>query len=636
MKKAANNTDSGFFGNDEINIELFAGCGGFGLGSRECGTHFDYAINHSNVALAIHRANFPETRQLVCDVFEYSPQTIAQGRSCGLAHFSPDCTFFSRSRGGSLSRHSVCGDDMCVDHTKLDIKNAERVRGLILVALGWAMSDYAPRRMTIENVEEITSWCRVKTLPDGKIVPDLEHDGEYYNAFIAMLTVGVSPDDPALPVFRSFLQPFLGEQYDESRLVKGLGYDVDTRLLSGHEFGAPTTRARWFLQARRDGLPLRWPEPTHGNPKRFPKLRKWRTAAEVIDWSKEAPSIFDTRSEIMEKYGVRANRPLSEKTMIRIARGFEKFVLNGEPHIVDKNGNRVAPYVQTYYGNTKTSGARGNTIDEPMRTITAQGLRHGVVSAYLANLKGTDPHRMPIGNTLDEPVTTITASDTHAVVTGRLSEPPANRLGYKEGYRAVHAIKMKGQNAGYPVAEPNQTITASGTRHGLIASSLIKFYGTNRRGQGIDAPLDTITTKERFGLASSPLSDWHALSERERYDAWNVARLLEVYGSEKAPMLGGVPLPRRRYVEVAGAIVSTIGLRMLDPTELKLGQGFPENFVLDVEYDTFSRGKKIKKWTTKTEKVRAIGNSVVPQVAAALIRCMNEVEAEAAASSSAA
>ena len=553
-----------------LNIELFAGGGGVSAGAGMIGMDFDIAINHNATALAIHKANFPHCIQMINDVFEYHPLMITQGKPVHTVHGSPDCTFHSRAKGKALGRHTVCGDDCAVDHTKLTVNNVDRVRGLGWVLIAWAMTA-RPNRITLENVSEFLQWGPTMVDRKGNITPDISKRGQTFEAFKGVLSTGVRKNHPALKEIRAFLKPLLGKDYDEKSLIRGLGYEVEFKELVASDYGAPTSRKRLFMIARCDGIPVTWPRPTHGNPKLkgvlSGELKPWKTAGECIDWSTPAPSIFKSKQEIKEELGLNAVRPLAFNTMRRIAKGIRKFVLDDDnPYIVGD----TRPYLQTYYG--EVSGeTRGNRMDKPIHTITAGGQRHGLVIPYVVNAKGTDSKRMPIGNRPSEPLTTITTSDSH----------------------------------------------------GIVAAHLLKFYGAEKDGEDLAKPLHTITTKERFSLIEESLRK-EPLSEEERYGAWWVARMMEVYGEEPAEKLGAILLPRNKYMLTKhGFIVVDIGMRMLTVGELFLAQGFPKDFIYDPEIEVMSRGKMIKRKVTKTEAVRMVGNSVPPDFAKAIYEELN-------------
>lgn len=691
----------------ELNIELFAGGGGVSAGGEMIGFKFDIAINHSATALAIHKTNFPHAIQMINDVFEYHPLMVTRGANVGHLHLSPDCTYHSRAKGKKkvLKRHTICGDHCSVDHTKLSSDLAERIRGLGWVGVGWAAS-VRPRRITLENVAEFLDWGPTMVDKDWDIVPDRTRTGETFYAFNSVLSTGLNADHPAFPEIERFLKPFLGLDYDKQKLIDGLGYDVEFKEMIASDYGAPTSRKRLFMIARCDGVPIEWPTPTHGNPEaedvKIGRLLPWRTAGECIDWSVTAPSIFKTKQEVKEELGINVVRPLADNTMRRIARGIKKFVIETDkPYIVkvnhsgeqfrgqpidiplqtitSKHGYGVAmPYLQSYYGETGNSVVRGNSLHNPLHTITAGGQRHGLTvpfvvknmhnnmprsinyplatlltgnhhflcvpyitgidnkssgaasvwsgnrplttivtekrhaftAAYIVNAKGTDQKRMPIGNNPTKPMTTITATGN-----GKLS------------LIASHCIKMKGTNLGYGCDEPVQTITAGGLSHGVVASHLFKYYGADQRGQDINAPLHTITTKERFGLITEVFTV-PPMSEEQRYTAWWIARMMEDFADNQQLCIGGIPLPRKHYVQTrSGEIIADIGMRMLTERELFTAQGFKRDFLYDPEVEVTGKNGKVKlRKVTKTEAVRMVGNSVPPDVIAAILECMNTSE----------
>lgn len=628
-------------------------------------------------------------------------------------HLSPDCTFHSKAKGKKkvLNRHTVCGDHCDVDQTTLSQETAERIRGLAWCGIGWA-AVARPRRLSLENVVEFKDWGPTMVDEDGDIVPDPSRKAETFNAFVGVLSTGIDAmvpiaipkivrfvnprkmpkrkpkalakwewesakiwyrtiektvaasrplsvwhmwrqENPGLTEMRRFLKPFLGEDYIEADLIRGLGYDVEFKELVASDYGAPTSRKRLFMLARCDGIPIKWPEPTHGNPEsdevKSGKLLPWRTAGECIDWSVIAPSIFDTKEEVKELFGLSVRRPLADNSMVRIARGIIKFVIGtNKPYIVKINHSH-----DTF---------RGQSLEEPLQTITSKngygiaiphiaGIndqaweRHSLTAAYIVNAKGTDLNNMPIGNEAHDPMTTITAHDTHGVIMAHLMREFGQSIGSsihnpvptitaggggKTSLIAAHCIKMKGDNLGYGCDEPVQTITAGGMSHGLVASHLFKYYGADEHGQNINEPIHTITTKERFGLITENLAQ-APLTEEQRYKAWMIARMLEVYADVPVPMLGGIPLPRRSMVRTdTGHIIADIGMRMLIERELYTAQGFLKTFIYDPEVEEYSaeQSKPKRRKITKTEAVRMVGNSVPPHFAMAIVSALEEAEDE--------
>lgn len=300
----------------ELIIDNFAGGGGTSTGLEAAfGRSVDIAINHDPKALAMHRINHPETKHYCESVWDIDPIAVTNNQPVGLVWLSPDCKHFSKAKGGKPVE--------------------KKIRGLAWVALRWAAKT-RPRVIMLENVEEFKTWGELDV--NGKPCP--VNKGRTFNSFVNAL--------------------------------KRQGYSVDYRELRACDYGSPTIRKRFFLIARRDGLSIEWPEPTHGNPDsiqvRKGKLKPWRTAAECIDWSIQCPSIF-TRS-----------RPLAPATLQRIAGGLKKFVFdNPNPFIV----NDIAP-VLTECANA--SNKRSMPINEPLRTICAQtkGGHHALIAPFLA------------------------------------------------------------------------------------------------------------------------------------------------------------------------------------------------------------------------------------------------------------
>lgn len=307
-------------------VDNFAGGGGASTGiEMAIGRSVDIAINHDPDAIAMHKANHPHTKHYCEDVWQVDPVEACDGNPVALAWFSPDCKHFSRAKGGKP-----------VD---------KNIRGLAWVAIKWAAL-VKPKVIMLENVPEIQTWGPLGE--DGK--PIKERAGETFDGFISALTSGISIVHPA---YQEMCDALSIEPTSEmaQTLQNGLGYEVQYRTLKSCDYGAPTTRTRFYMIARCDGRPIVWPEPTHA-PKDSDDVKQGRklpyhTAAECIDWSIPAQSIFERK------------KPLAENTLRRIARGIQKFVIdNPEPFIVTVNHSG--------------EGFRGQSTDEPLGTITAK------------------------------------------------------------------------------------------------------------------------------------------------------------------------------------------------------------------------------------------------------------------------
>jgi len=482
---------------DEIIVDNFAGGGGASTGIElAAGRIVDIAINHDPDAILMHRTNHPHTEHLQASVWDVDPKTVCRGRPVGLAWFSPDCKHFSKAKGGKP-----------VD---------KQIRGLSWVVLRWGL-EAPPRVAMMENVEEIQTWGPVIEGPDGKQYPDPDRKGETFQGFIGMLTDGIPADHPALAEACEFLKiDPAGEQ--ARKLVRGLGYTVEWRELVAADYGAPTTRKRFFLIARNDGRPIVWPSPTHApadsEAVRAGKKKPWRSAAEIIDWSLPTPSIFDDKASIKQRYGVTAVRPLAANTMRRVIRGVEKFVITAaEPFLVIVNhagefrGQPIADPLQTItakhgYGVTdplmvpwtvtNTTNSTGHPANEPTDTArTGGGGGQMFLSASMIQCKFDN-----VAADASRPLRTVTAVNDQLLAAPSLIQ-----------YHTEQTERVRGQG----VAEPVMTIDTA-NRYGISAACLAKYYGNDDYGQNIHGPLHTITTKDREGLVAISMTEYHGQS----------------------------------------------------------------------------------------------------------------------------
>ncbi len=367
--------------NNDLIVDLFAGGGGASTGIElATGRYVDIAVNHDPQAVAMHETNHPQTRHFCEDVFEVDPVAVTKGKPVGLLWASPDCKHFSKAKGGKPV--------------------SKKIRSLAWVVVKWARL-VRPRVICLENVEEFQTWG---PLADG--LPDPARKGETFRRWIAEL--------------------------------KKLGYDVRYKELRACDYGAPTIRKRLFLVARCDGLPIVFPQPTHGK-----GLKPYRTAAEIIDWSIPCPSIFGRA------------KPLSDNTLRRIANGVVKFVINAQNPFVVKDCAKLL--IQMGYGDNE--GRRVLDLNKPLGTVTSGGNKFALVSAFLAK-----HYSGVVGTCVSNPVGTITTVDHHSLVMIGMSDAPSDRT---EEVRAF-LINYYGTGMSSAVNEPLNTCT-SHVHSGLVA-----------------------------------------------------------------------------------------------------------------------------------------------------------------------
>lgn len=615
---------------DGLVIDNFAGGGGASTGIEQAlGRSIDIAINHDPEAVAMHRANHPDTLHYCQSVWQADPSEVVadpvtgKPRPVSLAWFSPDCKHFSKAKGGK--------------------PRAKNIRDLAWVVVLWA-ERVRPAVIMLENVEEFQGWGPL----DEHGQPIRERAGETFRKWTASL--------------------------------RKLGYMIEWRELRACDYGAPTSRKRFFMIARCDGRPIVWPTPTHGKPG-SPEVEAgtrlpWRTAAEIIDWSIPCPSIFERK------------RPLKDATCRRIAAGIIKFVLNNpRPFIVplthgggpgrgydsgqpvptvtgahrgemalvsptivgcggrrgqsgpvdpqgpfptittkadavlvapifartahgeiDKNGKKrgkgqhpvdecfptvvssqdsalvAATMVQTGYGERAGQAPRALDIGAPLGTVVGSG-KHAAVAAFLSKFSENS-----IGTSPDEPLHTVMAgAPRHAVVLahmaqhntmpkggvhpGRDAAEPVSTVtstGAQQQVVTSHVVKLQNNQDGKSMDEPLETIMAGGLHFGEVRAFLTKYYGNEHGAHDVLDPLGTVTTKERFGLVT-----------------------VEVDGEEYA--------------------IADIGMRMLSARELFSAQSFPASYDIDCAHT--NGGKPL----TKTSQVAKCGNSVPPVMSRALV-----------------
>ena len=553
----------------ELIVDNFAGGGGASVGIElALGRPVDIAVNHDENAIAMHKVNHPFTKHYQEDVFAIDPEEVTDGRSVGIGWFSPDCKHFSRAKGGKPVE--------------------KKIRGLSWVILKWAMSEKSsPRVIFMENVPEIQTWGPLKEV-NGKTMPDPERAGETFKGFIAMLSKGISATHPAFVEACEFLK-IAEDSIEACKLLRGLGYNVKFKEIKACDYGAPTIRKRFYMIARRDGKPIIFPEPTYGNGK---GLKPYRTAAECIDWSIPCPSIFGRK------------KPLAVNTLRRIARGLDKFVIrNPKSFIVSNNtgnaphgtdeplptvttGNRnflCMPSLLQYHTEQSKGEVRGQKLNEPIMTVDGSN-RYALNAAFLSKYFSGNQQA---GASINEPAPTVTAIDHNAVTV-------ANLIHYYGG--ADHASK-----ADAPIA----TITTL-PRHYLSATHLGVFR-KNTDGKDLREPLPTLTTSA--GHMAQIKTYFEKIDEAQNLGYWNEVReLLNSYAGYD------IKDDEILLFEIDGVkyFIADIGLRMLKAHELMLAQGFPPDYILDIE-------PYIGKKYSEAKQIARIGNSVCPQVATALI-----------------
>ena len=567
---------------EEIIVDNFAGGGGASTGIElASGRTVAIAINHDPDAILMHKTNHPYTEHLQASVWDVDPVAVCRGRPVGLAWFSPDCKHFSKAKGAAL-----------VDRN---------IRGLAWIVLRWAAL-VRPRVIMLENVEEFQTWGPVRK---GKPVKS-----------------------KAGQTFRKWKQQ-----------LEDLGYVIEHRELVAADYGAPTTRKRFVLVARCDGKPIRWPERTHAprdsEEVKSGKCLPWRSAAEIIDWSVPGYSIFDSKQEILERYGVKVVRPLAENTMRRVIRGVDKFTIrSGKPFIIQQKfdnqaqgisrplttvtavgAHELCNPVMAPFTFSNTGGSVGTDAGEPVHTIrTAGGQILASANMIQYHTEQTDNARV---SGLNAPINTVDASNRYGLTCANLveyygngvpldlSEPMHTVTAHdREALVSAHIQKYFGGVVGTDSREPLPTVTTA-DHNAMCAAHIAEFKGQDI-GQSMNAPLRTITASAgefaecRAVIAKAGdrrLGHWPEIrSLLNRYCGYNLA-------DDDVILM---------VIRGVAYYIADITMRMLTPRELYNAMGFPPDYVIDRDYLGNAYGK--------TKQVARCGNAVCPPMAEAMVR----------------
>ena len=406
-------------------VDLFCGAGGTSTGvelacvSDEQCAKVVACVNHDKNAIASHAANHPDALHFTEDIrtLELSSLVAHVNRMKQIypeAHVvlwaSLECTNFSKAKGG-LPRDA-------------DSRTLAEHLFRYIEALN-------PSYIQIENVEEFMSWG------------DMDANGK-----------PISKDK--------------GRLYERwKRNVKSYGYEFEHKILNAADYGAFTSRRRFFGQFAGKGLPITWPEPSHckdGKIDMFCNLEKWRPVKDVLDLQDEGESIFNRK------------KPLADKTLERIFAGLVKFVAGGKDSFMIK-----------WNSMSRNGGYNAPGIDEPCPVVSCQN-RLGIANVhFLSKYYSGDPDSKNIP--VSGPAHTIKCKDNHALVTSDF----------------LAAYYSNGDNTS-SVNSPCPTVSTK-DRFNYVQPQFLCSYNFNDAGKDINAPSPTILTKDRLSLIAPVFID---------------------------------------------------------------------------------------------------------------------------------
>lgn len=514
-------------------IDLFCGAGGTSTGvenaryaDEQC-AKVVACVNHDANAIASHAANHPDALHFTEDIrtLELSPLVAHVERmkkiypdALVVLWASLECTNFSKAKGG---QPRDADSRTLAEHLFRYIEAID------------------PDYIQIENVEEFMSWGDM----DEKGHPISKDKGRCYEKW--------------------------------KRNVRKYGYDFDWRILNAADYGAYTTRKRFFGIFAKRGLPIVFPEPTHckdGKNDMFGRLEKWKPVKEVLDFSDEGESIFCRK------------KPLAEKTLERIYAGLIKFVAGGKDAFIVK-----------YNSMSRTGRYQAPSVDEPCPVVATQGRLALVKVNFLSKQFSGQPDSKNIS--VEGPAGTITCKDHHAFVSAYYGnghnhsvELPAPTVTTKDRLALVNSVFIDNQyGTGKPtsIEQPVGTVTTVPKFNMVSCKPWIMNTAFSNVGSSIEQPSQTITANRK----------WHYLMNPQFASAGGsvnnpcftlIARmdkmppyLVEVEGGigiQVTPDDSPMTIKIKEFMALYGII--DIKMRMLRIAELKKIMGFPEDYVL--------------------------------------------------------
>lgn len=515
-------------------IDLFCGAGGLSEGVEEARLNGNRCakvvccVNHDKNAVLSHDANIPDALHFIEDIrtLELSPINTIVERirelypdSMIMLHASLECTNFSKAKGGQPRD---------ADSRTL----AEHLFRYIDVI--------APDYIQIENVEEFMSWGDMDE--NGK--PISMDKGRLYQKWV--------------------------------RNVKKYGYNFEHRILNAADFGAYTTRKRFFGIFAKKSLPIVFSEPTHckgGRQDMFSRLEKWKPVKDVLDFSDEGTTIF-------------REKPLAEKTLERIYNGLIKFVAGGKDAFLVK-----------YNSMNRTGKYNAPGIDEPCPVVTTQN-RLGVAQVCFLS-KQFSGHPESKNVSVEEPAGTITCRDHHAFVSAHygngfnrsVNEPSAtvttkDRLSLVTPRFIANEYSGGGQHTSIDNICP--AILTNPKQKLITCKPWIMNTSFSNIGSNIEEPAQTITANRKwhylmnpqFNSAGSSVDNpcFTLIARMDKMPPYLVATesgqiAIEIYDND-SPMTVKI----KEFMSLYGIV--DIKMRMLRIPELKRIMGFPEDYVL--------------------------------------------------------
>ncbi|MGH6891471.1 MAG: DNA cytosine methyltransferase [Dongiaceae bacterium] len=537
----------------EIIVDSFAGGGGASTAIEEAlGRPIDVAINHDPEAVAMHMANHPETLHYCKSVWSADPRAVAAGCPVGLAWFSPDCKHFSKAKGGTPVEKDI--------------------RDLAWVVVEWAKL-VRPRVIMLENVEEFRDWGPLVMTEDGKTVPCPRRKGLEFRRWLRELVKHgyrvehreLRACDYGSPTIRKRL--FLVARRDGAPVVwakpthgpglvpyrtaaECIDWSIPCRSIFERKKPlAENTLRRIARGIRRyviDAAKAFIVPVTHtGDSRVHPIDEPFRTITRAPrgELAVVVPTIVGCGGRAGQSRPRGGDEPMATAKADACLVTANRMVNNSghsggaadapAPTITTGNHHALvaATMVQTGYGERDGQAPRALDLEKPLGTVVAGGVKHGLVTAFLAQHNGG-----AVGHTAAEPLSTIM------------------HQGSQQQLVTSHLLKLRNNQHSADLRAPMPTLTAGGGHVGEVRAFLIKYYGSGGQDQALSDPMHTLTAKARMGLVTIEGQDWQIvdigmrmLTARELFRAQDFPD-----GYQIAPLYNGKPLSKTAQIRMCG------------------------------------------------------------------------------------
>ncbi|WP_292680499.1 DNA cytosine methyltransferase [Mesorhizobium sp.] len=633
------------------------------------------AINHNPAALALHAANHPQTLHLSENVYKVDPLDHVAGKHIGLAWFSPDCKHFSKAKGGKpvernirdlawiipgwVERIQTSGGGIDV----VILENVEEFQtwGPLLDTSRGLMPDPDARGETFQK------WCKALRRLGGKIehrelracdygAPTIRKrlfvmvrfDGE---KIVWPKPTHGKPDDPDVLAGRKLPWRTAAEIIDWSlpcpsifdtgaEIMEKLGLRAVRPLADATMSRVARGVDRYVLKAKRPFLvnlthgvrlepvddPFNTITGAHRGEKAVvaPSVIRFNTGATGHDAREPLATI--TANSFKKRPGGAAPLGVVAPVLSYAQQGGANRSVEDPAHTItastkDQNTLIAPTLIQMGYGEREGQAPRALDIGAPIGTVVAGGVKHALAVPTLVGCGGRAGQSRARGG--DEPMATQTAKADVCVAAaflaqhnndgrreggvnpGRAADEPVSTItsNPQQGVIAAFVSRQFGTSIGHDMEEPTHTATAKVNKSMLVAPFMQKYYGTGD-GTRVDEPCHSVTTKDRFGFVEGEIG-WPPFTEEQAARARQVAAFMRAHGFWDDRELV--------TVEISGDLftIVDIGMRMLTPRELFSAQGFPPDYIIDLEYN----GKPLP----KSDQIACCGNSVSPPMAAALV-----------------